>query len=200
MAHDIDKLMDKITSAQATRGGNWIRDGKYRFALERLEMHEGEDNTSFVIELRVKSSQKVRDDVEPNAVGSRCSSVYNLTKHKSAPGNTKAFMLAALAGLGIPESAFSAKWIKEATSDLQPLRGLLIDDETYRKAIKSGDNKGKEITLHNWITVAQTPAQLAASRAELDSTADVPDPNSENGPAASAEPSMAATLAGLGIK
>ena len=161
-------ILDKIANAQATGGGNWIMDGDYRFIVERISLHDGFEGTSFIAELYVKESKGVLKDVEPNSPGTTCSFVQNLTKHASAPGNVKAFMLSVLKPLGYGEADFNAQVLEEAKSDAQPLRGVEVADTTFQGKIRSGKNAGQAITKHKWSSVDQTPEEIKAARAFLD--------------------------------
>lgn len=160
-------VLDKIAKAKTFEGGNWINDGEYSFLVEKIAIIEAHSGTCFVAELYVETSAPTEDDTKPNAPGSSASFVQNF-KHDSAPGNTKAFMLAALAPLGYTEAEFNAALLDEAKGDEQPLRGVRLIDRTYRGTIKKGANAGKPITKHRWSAVEQTPEDIAAARAFLD--------------------------------
>jgi hypothetical protein len=166
----------KIATAQASGGGNHIRDGKYKFLIDKVFIHEGDENDSFIAELRVMESEPSGEvdaagrPIAPNPVGSTCSFVCNF-KFKSAGGNAKAFVMAAV---GCTEEELTPEQLAFVCSDDNPLRGVAIIDETYRGVNKGRDNPanaGKPLTLNRWKHVSQTEADVAEGKKYLDSTA-----------------------------
>lgn len=167
----------KIATASATGGGNNIRDGIYKLLVEKVHMQTGHTGECFIAEFRVieSSPNGALDEqgrpVVPNAPGSTCSMVCNITKHASAAGNAKAFVVNALAGLGITEDKINAETMAYVCSENNPLRGLAITDETYRGVNKGRENPanaGKPLTLNKWKPIAQTEADVNAGKAYLD--------------------------------
>lgn len=179
----------KIAAANPTGGGNNIRDGIYKLWIERFFLNEGHTGTSVIAELRVveASANGAVDErgnpVVPNAVGSSCSMVCNITKHEAAAGNAKAFAMRAVEGLGISWDEFKAEFKDAANKPSEelalaylcgegnPLRGVAIANETYRgvnKGRANEANKGKPLTLNKWKPVSQTPEEIEAARAYLD--------------------------------
>ncbi len=170
----------KIQSAQATGGGNNIRDGRYKYLIEAFTYAKGFQGERVVAELRVIESAPAIDvtgpdgkPVTPNAVQSSCSMVCLLDQHESAAGNAKAFLLAALAPLGFDESDITEdKILNEYSHVSNPLRGIAIANETVRrfnKGRKNEANKGKPLTLNSWKPIEQTPEDILRQRAWLDS-------------------------------
>lgn len=169
-----------MATANASGGGNWIKDGIYKFMVEKVHLHTGQ-STCFIAELRVLEAQADGSvdangkPVVPNAVGSSCSLVCDLVKHASAPGNAKAFAIGALGGLGYTEAQVDEQMMVTICGANNPLRGVVVGDTTYRKPIKSGPNQGKPITLHKWQPLAQDATAIKAGRAYLDQHAAVAD-------------------------
>jgi hypothetical protein len=185
----------KIAQASATGGGNNIRDGYYKFLIEKVTIQAGHTGESFIAEFRVieaASSGQVDERghaIQPNAVNSTCSMVCNLTKHASAAGNAKAFVVGALAGLGYTEDQITPEVMGYITSEKNPLRGLAVIDETYRGVNKGRDNPanaGKPLTLNKWKAIAQTLDDVAAQKAYLDTNAAKADVQTTPAPAAPA--------------
>lgn len=172
-------IFKKIADASATGGGNNIRDGIYKFLIEKCAIQQGHSGTCFIAEFRVMESTAngAVDEhgklVVPNPVGSTASMVCNLTKHESAAGNVKAFLQGALGGLGYTPDQIDDELIGQVVSDANPLRGVQIIDETYRginKGRANAANAGKPLTLNKWKAVAQTEEDRDKGRAYLDST------------------------------
>lgn len=180
---DLDFLYDAVQNARATQGGNYIRDGRGRLIVDKIELEKKNDGPYFIAEFVVESSQKVTVyselqkkplDIEPNEPGSRCSMAVPLAdpKIKSGPGNVKTFVLGLL---GFSESEVDAKpgalktTLEQLRSAKQPARGMVIDFETYRKVTRAGD---KELVLPKWSSVAPTagndPESIARRRAKLE--------------------------------
>ena len=170
----------KVAGAQATGGGNNIRDGVYKLLVEKVHIQDGHSGECFIAEFRVIESQangatnEHGQPIVPNAVGSSCSIVCNLTKHASAAGNAKAFVVAACAGLGYTEAQITPDVMAYICSEKNPLRGLAVTDETYRGVNKGRDNPanaGKPLTLNKWKPVAQTEDDIKRQAAFLDANA-----------------------------
>lgn len=170
----------KVAGASATGGGNNIRDGVYKLLVEKVHIQDGHSGECFIAEFRVVESQangavnEQGQPIIPNAVGSSASIVCNLTKHASAAGNAKAFVVAACAGLGYTEAQITPDVMAYICSEKNPLRGLAVTDETYRGVNKGRDNPanaGKPLTLNKWKPVAQTEDDIKRQAAYLDSNA-----------------------------
>ena len=183
----------KIAAANASGGGNYIRDGVYDLTVKALKENRGHNGYSIIAEFQVDSATpngeyaltpdgKSTTDklVEPNPVGSEVSVVFNF-KHDSAPGNVKALAIALLASLGYTEAQIDSAAIATLVSDKNPARGMRIKDATYRKRAKES---GKLLVLNRWETVPQTPDDIAARRKELD--------ESKGAPAAATKPAAPA--------
>lgn len=186
-------IFDTLGKAQSTQGGNYIRDGRGTLVVTKFEIDQKEKGQMAIVEFLVEESHKVavasakdgsKLDIEPNQVGSSCSTVIPLNdpKIKSGPGNLKALVLALI---GETESSITPSAYGKALAELadkdyetaqplpadkckQPGRGMAIGFETYRKMNKAGD---KELVLVKWSTIKQTGADIAARRAKLDGTA-----------------------------
>lgn len=190
----------KIAAASATGGGNNIRDGVYEMMVEKVHMQSGHSGECFIAEFRVlkSSANGAADDrgnpIVPNAVGSTCSMVCNLTKHESAAGNAKAFVENALAGLGVTADKITPDVMAWVCSENNPLRGLKVIDETYRtinKGRSNSANAGKPLTLNKWRAITQTKADVEKQRGWLDSTP----PKVDASPSASSTPVQVAPSA-----
>lgn len=146
----VEDLFREIAEASATKGGNHIKHGDYDMIVDKCILDKKEAGTCFIVELFVERSTKTGDN-EPNAPGSRCSTVWNLTKHKSAKGNIKAFVLAME---GKDESNVSVDdaqvLIKESIGD--KYRGQRIKCSTYKKMTKDGKT---ELVLPGWQNVPE---------------------------------------------
>jgi hypothetical protein len=211
MTDGSDFLFDIITGSKSTQGGNYIRDGRGRLIVDKIEMEKKQDGPFFIVEFIVESSQKVQVvslggdgnkagtvlDLAPNEPGSRCSMSIPLAnpKIKSGPGNVKAFVLALL---GYTEAAVDAQpgALREALSQLrspaQPARGMVIDFETYRKLKRERKNDGKDEMVHpRWSHVPPAQGnsrdQISARRAKLEGAKDVSATQSPQGQAAPAQ-------------
>lgn len=169
----------KVAAASATGGGNNIRDGVYEMMVEKVHLQHGHTGECFIAEFRVLKSTAngAVDDsgrtVVPNAPGSTCSMVCNLTKHESAAGNAKAFVANALAGLGVTEDKITPDVLAWVCSENNPLRGLRVIDETYQtvnKGRSNAANAGKKLTLNKWKAITQTKEDVEKQRAWLDAT------------------------------
>ena len=185
-------IFKKIATSRASKGGNHIKDGKYRFLVKKVLQEKKEDGEMFIVELQVVTSENVPGqfekagkpvwpgiegavEVKANPVGSSPSYVLNLDSNKSAGNNAKAFVLALYDGEDFDEEDEEAvadfvETVDELVGEMQPARGMLIDDETFRKKIKGGKNAGEPFVGHNWTHVPQTPEEIAQRRAKLDKT------------------------------
>lgn len=177
----------QTAGAQAAGGGSWIRDGVYKFMIEKCLVKETNEGWTFVAELRVLEAKsngekdKTGAPVIPNAVGSSCSYVQQ-SKFKSAPGNLKAFALGALGALGYTEDKITEQVLTDIAHPKNPLRGIVLGDETFRKPIQSGPNAGTLMTLHKWRIVPQGKEDIKKAReylASVAATADVNSPKEE---------------------
>lgn len=173
----LDTLFKKIAAATATGGGNNIRDGRYKFLIEKCHIQEGHTGTCLIAEFRVMEAaasgalDEQGKPVIPNPVGSTCSMVCNVTKHESAYGNVKAFVQGALGGLGYTPDKIDDQVLAEVFSDANPLRGVAVIDETYRgvnKGRANAANAGKPLTLNKWKSIAQTQEEVQAQAQYLD--------------------------------
>jgi hypothetical protein len=174
---DMQHLISQISNASASKGGNNLRDGKYKLIIERVVLNKGHEGTCVIPELRVVSAERVEQGVEPNDVGSSISCVWNLEKHReTAPGNVKSFVLAVT---GMDEGKTPAEEVQKATAsmlaDPYAFRGLEVEVTTYRKTNqgkKTPANRGQILVLPAWKHVTgQTPETVMANRAALGGTA-----------------------------
>jgi hypothetical protein len=171
-------LAKKIAEARATAGGNRIKDGSYVFVVRKIILDEKFKGNFFIAEFDVLMSASVRDDVEPNKVGTDCSMALNLDTNKSTPGNMKQFFCALLGKEdGELQGQDYLKEVAKYVDDDQPGRGMLIEATTYRKTTLTGPNAGKEGTYPRFATVSteadeggmdNSAARIKARRAELD--------------------------------
>lgn len=167
------QLAKKIADAKASAGGNNITDGIYIFLIKRLIVEQKFKGTMFIAEVDVVESEKVRDDVEPNKVGTAASYAVNLDSNVSAPGNMKQFILGTA---GLDEATTTSEKFMEELQRLagegQGARGMLVACETYRKVTKTGPNAGKEGIYPRWSVVSaedgNSETEIASRRKELD--------------------------------
>jgi hypothetical protein len=171
-------LLARIAKAQASVGGNLIRDGIYKFAITKMVLEQKFNGNMFIVEFKVLESASYPDIVDEksgkpvtaNGVGTTCSYVLNLDKNIAAMGNAKSFVMALVGETdegSIDEEDFQQTLDALLGKD-QPARGMAIADETFRKPIKSGANAGKPFTGHRWKHIEETEEQIAARRAEFD--------------------------------
>lgn len=183
-------LSDRKTKA-AGGGGNFFRQGhgtaivnllKYdptanegptsimEFMIETVTPHPG------AIDFQTKQPEK------PNYPGEFVSWAQKLQKHKSAPGNVKAFYLALLGAEEPAESEpaeklaqFAAQFeaaVANAIAHHQPCKGMRVNFRTRQATIRSGNNQGTDITVPMFSFVPdQKPEEIAARRLMLDQQA-----------------------------
>lgn len=146
-----DLLKKQIANATPPGGGVFLKDGLYGLAIKKIELEQKHTGVCFIVEFKIMSAQKhpMYPDIEPNAVGTSASIVWNFTKHAdTAPGNTKGF-LTTLEGVdaSVLDVDTVGKLIDAAVGPGQPYKGYLVGCETYRKMTK---DKSKELTLPKW--------------------------------------------------
>ena len=135
-----------IGEARPSAGGNYILTGKHRFEIKELKYIQpaGETTYAFIAEFVVVSSNNA--EMQPGTTRSW----YCALKHKSALGNIKAFMVAALGsmnGAPVNETDVTDDIVLGCCDDSQPLRGYQIDCEAFM--IKTKVNK-TDFTKCNW--------------------------------------------------
>lgn len=160
-------ILNQIAGANATAGGNFIRDGAYLYTIKSTIIQKGHTGVCWIAELRVDEAKQTEKDVEPNPVGSIVSMICNFTKHVAAPGNAKAYVLAAV---GNKENEVTqeqmAAMLQQVVSSGQPLCGVQIRNSTYRKMTR--DNKTR-LTLNRFEHVPNQSAQdIAGRRREIE--------------------------------
>lgn len=166
-------ILNQIAGANATAGGNFIRDGEYLYTIKSTIIQKGHTGVCWIAELRVDEARQTEKDVEPNPVGSIVSMICNFTKHVAAPGNAKAYVLAAV---GNKENEVTqeqmAAMLQQVVSSGQPLCGVQIRNSTYRKMTR--DNKTR-LTLNRFEHVPNQSAQdIAGRRREIEEGAAPP--------------------------
>ena len=157
------EVRDRIAKARATTGGNNIQHGEYVLMLMKSSYEKMNSGWCHINEFVVVESKKVSvmegdkvKDVEPNAVGSTCSSVINYDGKgkQSADGNSKAIVLGLF---GFKEGEIADAKVSETLGDLthdsQPAKGMLIGVSTYPKEVRS--RPGNYITGLNWHCIAK---------------------------------------------
>ncbi len=181
---EMDDLFGKVAAAQANGKGDNFKDGKGVVLIRELICKKMNEGATFVASTKVVSSEAKGDldpvaktPITPNAVGSTPSWPQKLEKHKSAPGNVKAFTLALL---GFAEAqvqpAQFAEALGRAISKEQPCRGMLLGYETYQQVTRGGPNAGKTNTYVRWIHVPPGSGNDAKSIAERRAALDKTDP------------------------
>lgn len=146
------KLGNDISTANPTGGGTNLRDGKYKLCVERFFEQSGYTGDCVIAEFRVLEAEATEEGVKPNAVGSSCSSVWNVTKQKEAArGNVMAFLMAMF---DCDKEEITAERYAECVDDEHMLRGFVINAETFRKANQGRQvaaNAGKIMTVPKFI-------------------------------------------------
>ena len=149
-------LIDKLVNASASKGGQFITDGDYVMEIEKVVFDETFKGSCFIVELKVLESSG------PTAakVGSHLSWVQNITKHLSALGNAKAFVLA-LFGVQedeVPKDELDATMVEVTNTDpnakrtdgsligANPAKGKRIRASAYPAQTRAGQT----ITLVRW--------------------------------------------------
>ena len=179
----IDAFIDSILGSKGIQGGgNLIQDGAYTLALRKLYVEKsGKKSATYLkAEMYVVSSAPIgtipaellRPNETPNPLPNPDGTdVFKPFDIASAPGanDAKAFLCALL---GVQPATVESDWLKgqimSGIGNDQPLKGRLVTCTTFRTITKSGANKDKPFVGHNWRTIAVTPEQIAAIRAELD--------------------------------
>jgi len=182
------KLLKKISEADVSGGGNKIRDGAGRLAVKRLTLEQKFKGNVFIAEFVVMSSRKIPVialqtkgdikegqalDIEPNAPGTEVSWVQNLSKHETAFGAVKGFILNLYNELDATNDDILST-LDEVTSERNSAYGLAVDYETWRKVT---DKAKVEMVIPKWspvpealdmqAQVQQWIANLAAQQAAL---------------------------------
>jgi hypothetical protein len=167
----------KISGAAMSGGGNPIKDGNYVMLVEKVMINKGHTGELFIAELRVLeaaangATDEMGRPVVPNAVGSTCSLVCNLTKHEAAAGNAKKFVVGAAGGLNYTEAQISPEVMGMICGEKNPLRGVKVRCSTFRKTNQgraNSANAGKQLTLCNWEAIPQVEADVLAAREWLE--------------------------------
>lgn len=171
-------FFETIANSEPTGGGNFLRDGKYLLAVQNIIAKRGNDGRMIIFEFQVLQAEPVviahpkrqPGMSVPNPPGFTASKTEKLDKHKSAPGNCYAIVLALL---GKKKEELSKEQLIEILTKLcdprQPARGMLIADETYEGSVQSGPTAGNPITKHKWMHVpGQQPADIQKRRAVID--------------------------------
>lgn len=164
-------ILEAIAKSKASKGGNFIRAGKYLFEIQNVSAEKCFGGDMFIVEFvvleAVKTGEKDRagKEIEPNPVGSSCSYVVNLGK-VAGPGNAKSFAMAlfdepeeAITVEALEELCAPASFDKDGNPVGQPCRFLQLRDEAFNRA-QRGD-ASKDFTKHRWEHVAPTPEFLA---------------------------------------
>lgn len=175
-------IFSKVASSQANMKGDNFKDGKGQLVIVQNLYKNMNDGPTFVARFAVIDAKskgdldpKTKQPVAPNAIGSRVGWPQKIEKHKSAAGNVKAYILNVL---GYAESDVShddfVNTMEQCLSKEQPMRGMLVNFETYQQPTKSGPNAGQVNTYVKFIHVppdaGNDAAAIAARRAELDKT------------------------------
>ena len=186
---DLKSLLKQIGNAQASNGGNWIRDGRYILVLDSMSIESKFAGDTFIAELRVEESF---DDpsaragavypatagegapIKANPTGSTVSVVKPLAGNeiarKLAFSAVKAFVLALTEEEDFPDTDEVAATefvnnLETAIGKDQPLRGAAVKCETFRKWTK---DHATLLTLPKWIpVVGQTTETMAARKKAL---------------------------------
>jgi hypothetical protein len=178
MGFDRAALLARIAASKASQKGNNINPGGvYLWEVLKLLIINGHNGDFFIAELYCRESKatgelnRAGQPWVPMQVGQTGSVCVNLSdpKQESAPGNVKSFMMGLM---GEPESAIDLDVLGWATNEdptkgaVNPCRGMLIRDEAFNRPQKK--DPSRDFTHHRWVTVEQSPEQIAARRKDLD--------------------------------
>jgi hypothetical protein len=162
MAELPDDILEDVGKARVGGGGNYIQHGDYVLMIHRWFYQKIQDRVIVLEMVPIESRKKVvlegknKVEDEPNAPGSTCSDTANFDGDSklSAPGNSRAPVLG-LYGFkeGSIDDAKVKKALARATSDAQPMAGMLLACSTFPKEIRS--NKGNYITGKDYSCVAK---------------------------------------------
>ena len=163
------EIADRIKNAKMAGQGTPIRDGVYVLEIKKMICDNLFSGNMYITEFVVRECERVRPDIEPNAVGSTCSTAYNLDLTGKAGeatfGNVKNEVLAVL---GKTEADLQNldlfEELKRLNSPEQPTRGMLVGCETRRQKIQSGKNAGTEGVFPRFMYIKQTAAEIAERR------------------------------------
>ena len=173
MAMTRKEILKKMAEADASAGGNFILDGRYRLAVTKFELTEGFKGNRVVFEFVVMNANKVpvvrlKDgmplDISPNPVGSAVSYVQLLDKHENAFNNFKALMLALFGEKDASKEELVAA--AEELLDNGTAYGMVIDCVTFRKITQKN---AVEIVIPKWSYVPQTGEDIKKTRAWIES-------------------------------
>ena len=155
---------DKVAGSDGKGGGkgDWIRVGEYLLELDVLKEHESQEGDDLVI-----AEFKVLESAYPDQPkGSTVSRIWNMTRHKPAPGNVKKFLMAAMGAPGgeLEAEEINAKMIDFALDEKKnPLVGA-----TFKCFGSNTKTKAKkDFTVCKWELVTNAPGYLEALEAFL---------------------------------
>lgn len=143
----------KVKTSNASQGGGpYIGPGKHLLRLDLIKEVESQNGDDIAVaEFIVEETDS--EDVDMR-IGNKVSRLWNFTKHKSAPGNYKALLLAAFGNLDdkgefevLEEDGLTDEMIDAASSAENPLNGTLFYCAAH--TIITRDNK-KEFTKCRW--------------------------------------------------
>jgi hypothetical protein len=185
MANEMDDLYLLIGASEGMEKGDNFRDGKGQVVVKKCICEKMNEGKTFVAVVKVVSSSSKGDlnpitkaPVEPNPAGTSVSWPQKIEKFKSAANNVKKFTLKLLgfAKENVTPPQF-AEAFKRIISKEQPARGMLLNYETYQQPVRSGPDVGKPEGVRTYVnwghvppTAGNSPAEIAARRAELDKT------------------------------
>jgi len=180
-----------IAQADGMGGGNWPKDGRYLWCLERIfqklpvqQGGTGYKGHSFIFNFLVVESAATSAEVQPNPAGSTVSYSINLSTNPMAKHLIKTCLCAILGEDVATEPAAKQRQDMEVEALLtgftdpqtgrripavddpeQPLRGYLVGVEAWtgRSA-----QKGTPLTKYNFKSMKMTEQDKAAWRAKLD--------------------------------
>lgn len=167
-------VFKQVAESKATNKGDFIKSGRGQAVIvECLGKETGMPKVpTFIARVKVISSESKGElgadgkPLAPNAPGSEAGWIQKFDK-LPAMGATKAFVLNVL---GVKESETNAAeftdTLEQVCSSAQPMRGMLVNYDTYEHITKDK----KKMTLVSWSHVPQTAEEVKARRAELDKT------------------------------
>ena len=142
----------QVKEANASQGGGpYVGPGKHLLRLDLIKEIESQNGDITVAEFIVEETDSEEHDMR---VGNRVSRTWSFTKHKSAAGNYKSFLLALWGDLddsgeftALDENDLTDKMINSPSSADNPFNGALLYCAAH--TIITQGNK-KEFTKCRW--------------------------------------------------
>lgn len=165
-------MAEEVANAKPTYGRERVNDGDYVFMHKKCSYEQTKKGPAVIIEHRIMSAKRIKEDVEPNAVGTDVS--YFLPNYGDAAVMLQPNLKMYVCGLlGVDADKVAAKDIVDTIQAMgderQMAKGMLIQGTTFHTKKKSD---GEDFMGFNWKPVLgendpRSPS-VAARRAELE--------------------------------